>query len=212
MRAISPVLVLAFGLACLAACGPDLLPPSEGDDLAFTDHDSPADRYAFPRPPLRARVELLGTSGEAVFDLDLLVVHLKAQPDQSSQARRRAAVTALEAWMYERRTEGGEPHLIVVGDWNDRIDDPASENVFRPFLDRPRGYRFLTNSLADRGDYSYLGFRSLIDHILVTTAALDGDQAITVAALPLELTVPEYRGRVSDHRPVLARLAVRADR
>ena len=165
--------------------------------------------YAFPRPPLWARVEALDGAGHVVFDFELLVVHLKAQGDPQSQDRRRVACEELERWIRERQAAGGEQDIIIVGDWNDRIDDLAAKNVFRPFLEAPERYTFLSQELVDAGESSYILIPGVIDHILVTHDALDEYGPGHTEPVMLDQTYPDYVRNVSDHRPVRATFVIR---
>lgn len=164
----------------------------------------PDNWYAFPRPPLMARIEILGAGASVEMEVTVLVVHLKARLDDASRERRLAACERLETWLSNHVSDGGGGEAIIIGDWNDELTDDAAWNVFSPFLDRPEQYAFLTMELAEAGGYTYIPFESFLDHILVTTETLDelGDGSTQI--LELEETVPNYEYTISDHRPVLA--------
>ncbi len=161
----------------------------------------PKDGYAFPRGPLKAHVALLDGS----FDFDFLVLHLKAMSDGASEARRRAACKALDRWVTEGVAGGADPDVVLAGDFNDELTDEGKDNVFRVFLDKPSEYRFLTEPVAGAGDYSYIPWASLIDHVLVTTPVLEAYGDGTTEALHLDSSLPGYLKKVSDHRPILTR-------
>lgn len=167
------------------------------------------DPYAFPRPPLWAKVEALDDAGRVVFDFELVVVHLKALGDDRSEARRRRACVQLEAWIRGRIAEGGDEDIVVLGDYNDKVDDVPEDNVFLPFLDAPDRYLFLTEALAEAGASSYILRPGLIDHILVTRAALDDYGPGQTRVVDAEALYPGYVRFVSDHRPVLATFVLR---
>jgi endonuclease/exonuclease/phosphatase family metal-dependent hydrolase len=164
------------------------------------------DWYAFPRPPLKARVELTSQRGER-FDFVIVVVHLKAQLDGESWDRRRAACERLETWVSEQQAAGPEQDFVVLGDFNDRLTAAPPVNVFLPFLEAPDRYAFLTLPAAEAGDFSYIPFKSLIDHILVTDQVLAAYGDGATASIPLEADYPSYGDALSDHRPVRARFA-----
>ena len=158
---------------------------------------------SFPRPPLRARVTVVAAS--ATIDLEVIVVHLKAQIDADSEARRRATCVALKAYIDGERAAGGED-FVVLGDWNDDLTDPPASNVFTAFLDAPADYSFLTLAAEEAGGISYLPYARFIDHILVTSDT--GPEVGGAQAEPLRLDQadPDFADTVSDHVPVLARL------
>src|SRR5688572_24549063 len=114
----------------------------ENIEALFTE-----DGYNFPRSPLKADVTITSTSGE-LFDFVFMVVHHKAQPDTESRERRRAANERIDQWIRAQMETGDERDFVVVGDYNDRLEDRPGENVFQVFLDQPELYFFLTGSLA----------------------------------------------------------------
>ncbi len=170
----------------------------------FTD-----DGFAFPRPPLWARVEALDDEGRVAFDFELLVVHLKALGDERSRSRRTRACARLDTWIRTRQAGGGEQDFIVVGDWNDKLDDVPDENVFLPFLLAPERYRFLTTPLSQAGDSSYIPFSGLIDHIMITSDALDEYGPGRTRVVYAEQDYVGYVPNISDHRPVLSTFIIR---
>jgi endonuclease/exonuclease/phosphatase family metal-dependent hydrolase len=161
------------------------------------------DSYRFPRPPLAITFEVQGRVG--VSELTVIVVHLKAMVDADSQERRRQALITLEQWMYQKR-KSGNGVMIAVGDYNDDIDDEPANNVFQPFLTRPQSYAALTLPVAQRGEFSYIPFHRLIDHMIATHEAAEKFPAVAVEAVTLDQTIPNYVKSVSDHRPVRSRL------
>jgi exonuclease III len=159
------------------------------------------DFWAFPRPILKARVLDLETG----FDFIFLVLHLKAQIDEESRVRRVLAIRAIDEWLEEQLRTGTEQDFIVLGDYNDELTDRGEQNVFIPLLDAPERYHFLTLAAEEAGQYTYLPFDAMIDHIMVTTDALDEYGSGTTEILRLEDRIMYYEARVSDHRPVIAR-------
>jgi hypothetical protein len=162
---------------------------------------------AFPRPPLKADVTVTSTSG-TLFDFVVIVVHLKAQVDTESRERRRRANEKIDGWIRAQMASTPEQDYVVIGDFNDAIDDPAGENVFQVYLDRPETYFFLTTPLAANGDTSYIPFAGLIDHVLVTTDALYEYGDGTTEVLYLDRSIGGYQALISDHRPVLSRFRI----
>lgn len=185
-----------FGTQVAIAFRADRLKLVASEDLWDNDPDR------FPRPVLALTFEITGRAGSARFTV--VDVHLKAQIDADSQRRRREAIVVLEAWLAERRAAG--ELVIALGDWNDDIDDAPEWNVFAPILAKPDAYVALTAEVAERGDYSYIPFKRLIDHIVLTREAAEQLQVTDVGPLPLETAIPRYTYTVSDHRPVRAAL------
>ena len=167
------------------------------------------DPYLFPRAPYVLDLEIShnGTS----LDLTMIILHLKAQGGSEDVERRRGAILKLEEYVANQLAlPGGEQQFVVIGDWNDLLDDPNDNNVFLPFSDKADQYRFLTGPYAGSStEYSYIGgnFRSLIDHVMVTTA-IDTAFSNHTDIIKVDEVFPSYLLEVSDHRPVISRFAV----
>lgn len=176
-------------------------------ELVDVEHVFTSDGWSFPRPVLVVTATSPGHPelGELIF----AVVHLKAMTDADSEKRRKSAITKLRTWIDARRAQG-DTNIVVLGDWNDEIDDVGAHDVFAPLLDDPAaGMVALTQSLADEGEHSYVPVPRLIDHVLVSEELLGLVDVADVEALHLEQTWPgDYIGDVSDHRPVVVTFAV----
>jgi exonuclease III len=150
-------------------------------------------------------VPMIVTENETSLQFNLVSLHLKAFHNPSDIDRRRAEIAGLKAYIDNELLNGGEENWIIVGDYNDELDDPEQWNVFLPLLE-DENYEFLTLPLAgDEYHASYPGYPSMIDHILVTSALLDefGEDG-EVETLRLDDEYPYYFTDVSDHRPVAA--------
>ncbi len=167
------------------------------------------DPYLFPRAPYM--LELRVTRNSEVFDFTMIILHLKAQGGSENEERRRGAIVKLEEYIASQMAvAGNDPDYVVIGDWNDLLDDAGQSNVFSPFADQSDKYRFLTDRYAgSQTEYSYIGgnFRSLIDHVMVTTA-IDTAFSNHTDIIKVDQVFPSYLVEVSDHRPVISRFAV----
>lgn len=159
------------------------------------------DDYGFPRPMLSAHIESISHPSN---DFQIGVVHLKAQLDAESRARRRAACERLEEWVHQVQSTGQDDEVVIVGDFNDRLTQPPQYNVFGPLLDATDG-GFLTLGPEQAGDYTFIPFTSFIDHVHVRGDALFGTSSAQV--VELDETIDNYVSSISDHRPVVARLS-----
>jgi endonuclease/exonuclease/phosphatase family metal-dependent hydrolase len=159
------------------------------------------DGGAFPRPPLQ--VPFHYDDGVRVFDFTVIVVLLKAGEDAESEARRAEAFTKLANYVDSYVSSSAADEVFVIGDFNERLDEPGGAARWQPFLDDAR-FVIRTQALAEEGQASYLSSsNALIDHI-VTTRALDDEVGAGQTVIPrIEFDVPNYRGVVSDHRPVV---------
>ena len=172
-------------------------------DLLFLD-----DRYTFPRPVLAATIAVRGPGATTLFDFRFLVVHLKAEIDAESQARRAAAIVRLDRLVRGQLSDPTLEHdYVIAGDWNDDLTDPEVDNVFLPILGDPALYRFLTLPAEESGERTFLPFDAFLDHLLVTEGVLDAYGAVTTEVRHLEVGFDEYPILVSDHLPVVATFA-----
>ena len=164
------------------------------------------DWYPFPRAVLKADVVAAPPGTTVPFEFVFLVMHLKAGVGAEDATRRELACEMLEAWVAGTMAASSATDFVLAGDWNDRITDPPSENVFQVFLDQPGTFTFLTAPLANKGYGTLISFESFIDHILVTNDALDEyGTGGTTEVMFLDSSWPDYRLNASDHRPVISR-------
>ncbi len=177
------------------------------DDIheIYADLDDP-----FPRPPLVLEGAWNGKP------LTVIDNHLKAYDDniidygnpRDDEYRRLWACELLRDHILQQRPDEA---VVVVGDWNDKLPDPPSYNVFQPLLDLPESFRFVDMAIAE-GDPAYHSFYSTqghLDHIMVTDelfAAVEAPDA-AVEVFRLDRTLRDYASLVSDHRPVGLRVS-----
>lgn len=133
-------------------------------------------------------------------NLDILLVnnHFKAYDNDESRTRRKAASELLKSWI---DTEHPTDNVIVLGDMNDEITDKADENVFQIFLDDAANYKFSDREIAeDKTQWSYPGYPSHIDHILITNELFDNE--VTSYTYTFGKCDNNYKSIISDHYPV----------
>jgi endonuclease/exonuclease/phosphatase family metal-dependent hydrolase len=177
--------------------------------LLFEDDD----HLAFPRAPLVLELTWRGV------DFVVVNVHLKAMGDDiiqlgdpsDEEVRRLRACERLEAHLREHLPDA---RVVVVGDFNDKIEEPPVSNVFAAFLDRPGLYLFADMPIAvnPAAARSYPLYASHIDHVLITNelfpSYLRAKSFTRTVAVDRSLMSNwgEYELLLSDHRPVLLHL------
>lgn len=154
------------------------------------------------RLPYWARVATVSDGAE----LELVAVHFKAYGDSSSCATRAAQVASLDAWL---ATRDASP-VMVTGDFNDEITGNGicgSVDTLAPFESDTR-LTFLTAQPANMADtyYTNIGYRSTIDHVMVTTPLL-GRVATMDAEGHKAAVVMHGNEGASDHQPPYVWLA-----
>lgn len=169
------------------------------------------DPWAFPRPSLRADVTI-HLRDIATVDFTVIVVHLKSQVGTGTQARRRAAAEALANWIETHAGIDADEDIVVLGDFNEDVVGAGPDGAFETFLARPEAYRFVTYDLNAAAGFSQLSYQSFIDHILITSKALDEYGAGETVVVDMVKVDADYEETVSDHLPVRAVFAPRAAR
>ena len=164
----------------------------------FTDN-----MYEFAyRPPLRIEMTFLGQNA---IDFTLINMHLKCCDNGFN---RRVASSDILYDYLNSSVQAGILNHIVVGDWNDDISDPYSENSFNIFLDDTENYKYVTyeNALSGTNIHdSYPSYPSFIDHIMISKDLFDESGDGDVQTLRLGDYISGYDEIISDHRPVVWR-------
>ena len=164
----------------------------------FTDN-----MYEFAyRPPLRIEMTFLGQNA---IDFTLINMHLKCCDNGFN---RRVASSDILYDYLNSSVQAGILNHIVVGDWNDDISDPYSENSFNIFLDDTENYKYVTyeNALSGTNIHdSYPSYPSFIDHIMISKDLFDEFGDGDVQTLRLGDYISGYDEIISDHRPVVWR-------
>lgn len=172
-----------------------------------------SDSNPFPRPPYILKAKW---NEQEYYVIDN---HLKAYGDNyidesddwDEEVRRRLACEMLDEYI---SAELGDKKVIVVGDFNDQIAEPATYNVFMSFINKPAEYQFADMPIAQNPTYSTVSYpasSSHIDHVLITNELFDSfaEADSTCRSILVEEwfgSWSNYSGQISDHRPVGIRL------
>jgi len=166
----------------------------------------------FPRAPYVMEGRFKGTAVVVINN------HLKCCGDNfistdpwDEETRRRDAGILLDDYV---RDNFADRKVIVVGDMNDSLTDSPASNVFNVFLEDPAAWRVVDMAIAlgPPSGWSYPGWPSHLDHILVTAPLFDAldNPAAAVSVLPVQAGFPggwnEYDHNLSDHLPVAVKL------
>ncbi|MBC8213854.1 MAG: endonuclease/exonuclease/phosphatase family protein [Candidatus Marinimicrobia bacterium] len=100
-------------------------------------------------------------------------------------------------------------NVIVLGDFNDEIQDAEEQNVFWSFIDDSDNFVFIDMEIAAniQSDWSYPTWPSHIDHILITNELFNefensSSDVQTILVDKFFNNWSEYDSYISDHRPV----------
>lgn len=183
--------------------------------VSVNDQYTIYDEYSipFPRPPYILDFTWNNTNYFVINN------HLKAYGDNyidetdewDEEVRRRLACEMLDTYI---NTTLADERVIVVGDMNDQIAEPAGYNVFLSFINKPLEYLFADMPIATNPTYnnvSYPGSMSHLDHILISNElfaafAAASSYCSTINAENWFVNWNTYATTISDHRPVGIRL------
>ena len=160
------------------------------------------DRY----PGLFHFTALAGSAGGAPpFNFFLVPLHLKARADDAK--RRRMACQLLADAVHAMADSGAEQDWVLGGDFNTMLDSGELDPL------RLDGFTALSARDAVDGAFTYLGarHRSLIDHVFLSPNMVHNDASGDDADFFILANDKEYSdflNRISDHRPVVARLSL----
>jgi len=155
--------------------------------------------------------EFDATIGETTQRITSYNFHAKALGDRSSYNRRQNAAASLKEFLDDSKSND---NLIVLGDFNDQLNFSTYNQEVSPYsiFVEDENYFAVTKSLEDAGFVSFLGsqFRSMIDHIVVTNALIEGHLE---NAQRVEDTsyIENFTTTTSDHAPVWSRFRLTQD-
>jgi len=180
---------------------------------AFEIYTSSTFWNPLPRSPLVLKFKHLGETVYAINN------HFKCCGDGTlnlgntgdEENRRLVASTLIEEYISQSLND---VRVILLGDLNDVIDEPAINNVFTPFLNEPDKYTFADMELAQGpiAGWSYPSWPSHIDHIMITNELASDflDESTVVESIDIASHLSggwsTYDSDISDHRPVVMRI------
>jgi len=138
---------------------------------------------------------------------------LNTNDPNDEEMRRLSAVTLLKQYTDSLFID---ERVIVVGDLNDILTDPASNNVFNSFLNDP-DYLFIDFQIAlgNSANFSYPSWPSHLDHILISDELFadfskPNSELSCIRIDDYMSSWNAYDNNISDHRPVGLKLQVDA--
>jgi endonuclease/exonuclease/phosphatase family metal-dependent hydrolase len=151
------------------------------------------------RPVVRAVFEVNGGQ------FALHAVHLKAGLAPVDEQARVDAAGIIEGNLRNLVDTSNIDRVLVLGDFNEDFDDDRAAEMFAVFT--PDRYAVISKAVDDAGGVTFLPASVMLDQMVATT---DFATAITEMPLipPLSTLIPNYAATVSDHVPLVVRLAL----
>ena len=167
---------------------------------------------AFPRDPLVLDITFQGQ--------DYIVINnhfkccgdgtLDSNDSSDEEYRRWQANTLLKVYIEEHYAD---VPVIVVGDFNDVLEDASANNVFQSFIDDSEHFEYadMAISFGSSAYWSYPSWPSDLDHILVSDELFYRYEVETITLDDYLGSWSAYDAALSDHRPVGIRLSSDGD-
>jgi len=181
----------------------DPLSPLPGQEAYDTELDDPeAEEWTSVRKGLRVTLTAYGHT------LHTYVLHLTSERGGHEADAQRIAEASIVRRHYLPALTGGE-HVVVMGDLNDRPNDPAIRRIrgrddIYPDLIQTGHYRYFeSDELDSRWTYNFRGQREQIDHILLSESIEPLCRRIRAR------TMDPGSALVSDHRAFIVELRLR---
>ena len=166
------------------------------------------DYYFAGRPPLV--VDFLYHCGDLKKEICVVNMHLKCCGD--GLYRRQQSMKQLHGFLKEK-SKKGKDNIIVVGDWNDQLQDTGIYQSFSPFINDQENFLFVTSTIVnDPNQQSYPSWPSFLDHIMIGRGYFDVfEKEGIVRSVNLDEWIggwEEYESIISDHRPILMSIPI----
>jgi endonuclease/exonuclease/phosphatase family metal-dependent hydrolase len=165
------------------------------------------DNRRFPRTPFVIDVIWKGQ------ELTLINLHLKAMGDNyidysddwDEEVRRKDANTYIADYVNQ---ELADRQVIVLGDFNDEVQEPISTNVFTSFTNSGNFVIADYEMTEDTQNYSFPGWPSHLDHIIINDNLVEefDSEKSDCFTIKIDNNISGYESLVSDHRPVIIKL------
>ena len=166
--------------------------------------------YTFAgRPPYLINVE------KNNIEYYIINIHLKCCGDgylntanfSDEENRRLTALNYIKSYIDNNLSN---QNVLVIGDYNDELDDGNDNNVFQNFIDDNDNYLFADMSIATGNpqNFSFPNWPSHIDHILITNELFDefNSNESNIATIQVDNYISggfiSYDELITDHMPV----------
>jgi len=165
------------------------------------------DDYFFAgRPPLV--VDFLYHCGSVKQKICIVNMHLKCCGD--GLYRRQQSMKQLHGFL-SNKMNIGDKNIVVIGDWNDEIQDSGIYQSFSSFINDKENFLFVTEKIVnDPKQQSYPTWPSFLDHIMISSGYFDIYEELgVIRSVNIDEWIggwSQYESLISDHRPILLSL------
>ena len=175
------------------------------DCVEISSYSTLFDNNSYPfahRPPLKA--DFVWSCGETSKPFQIINLHFKCCDDGFE--RRLEASEILLSYLEDEIEENNLVNIVVIGDFNDSLDDPQNNNSLWPLVQSNDLY-FVDSDIANgqSQNWSYPSWPSHVDHILINENLFDEYDDSNVSTIKVDnyTGYNYFQNNISDHRPVL---------
>ena len=168
------------------------------------------DSFSTGRFPLE--IALIPKTYLGIDTIFIIVLHLKANTGTDSEKlqaynSRKRSSEWLKMYLGNRHAHN---HCIVLGDWNDDLDESIFNGLPSPYtnlLQTGFPFSFVTKKLTDNGIGTTTSYSDPIDHQLVSSSLLSWYIRDSTSVWRLDKYISSYPSTCSDHYPVCSKFA-----
>lgn len=169
------------------------------------------DSFSTLRFPFLVQLKPLQSTG--VDTINLIVLHLKANVGTSSEKldaynSRKRSGEWLKMYLDKYQSKN---YCMVLGDWNDDIDESIYNGLPSPFsglANNEPGFEFITRKFTDSHQGTTTGYTDAIDHQLISARLKPYLWYNSTTIFNLSPYISSYSSTTSDHYPVYSLFSV----
>ncbi|MCD0472153.1 T9SS-dependent choice-of-anchor J family protein [Flavobacterium sp. JAS] len=146
--------------------------------------------------------------------INLVDIHARANSgsDMSKYNMRKYDIKVLADSL---NTYYSKANLMILGDFNDDVKKSVvgtnNPSTYQVMVDDVTNFNALTLDISKAGAYSFLSSGGFLDHIIISNELTDQYIPNSTAVYDPRADITNYTNTTSDHGPVIARFALKAD-
>ncbi|NQW43266.1 MAG: T9SS type A sorting domain-containing protein [Bacteroidetes bacterium] len=164
------------------------------------------DSFSTRRFPFSIRLKVKDSFNFTIDTLQAIVMHLKANVGNDAEKLTAYNSRILSSnWLKMYLGNNAQKNIIVLGDWNDDLDESIYNGLPTPFaglLNNTFNFKFVTKALTDINQGTTTSYPNAIDHQFISGSLKSKWVNNSTKVLKLEPFITNYSSTTSDHYPV----------